>query len=278
MAATEYVFTNPVSVEPMDIDQNSANSNSANSVENESKQKAASKLEKYAVVLNRPPGHHCDGQKCSGYCYINNIAVAIEKRLNKDTRVLILDIDVHHGDGTQKLFYDNPNVLTVSFHQYDGTFYPQSGLRTEYGPSDTHVAYGTNINVPLSEGASDSDVLYGLLYMVWQIVMVFKPDIAFYACGTDGIAGDKANNATIFTPNLYGRVASELCAFVSLIVVTTEGGYTTKYLSAGMSAVLKGLSGEFGISEDVCEEDVLPSTVDNIAATKRDLQRVYGTF
>eukprot|EP01084_Bolivina_argentea_P151462 264353_1 len=233
---------------------------------------------KYAVVLNRPPGHHCDGEKYSGYCFINSTAVAIEKQLNEDTRVLVLDIDVHHGDGTQKLFYTEPTVLAVSFHQYDGSFFPVSGLRTEYGPSRRHAAYGTNVNVPLGHGASDLDVLYALRSMVWNIVEKFKPDIAFYAVGTDGVAGDKANAATIFTPSLYGQVAYELRKYVDLIVVTTEGGYTTDYLSSGMSAVLHGLTGQIDTEyypSELNENDILATTVHTVAATTSDLRRVY---
>ena len=143
----------------------------------------AEDLRKYAVVLNRPPGHHCDGKSYSGYCYINNTAVAIEKELNADTKVLVLDVDVHHGDGTQKIFYNDASVLTVSFHQYDGSFFPISGTRTEYGPSRRHLAYGTNINVPLGQKASDLDVLYALRNMVWTVVKKFDPKIAFLSLG-----------------------------------------------------------------------------------------------
>ena len=135
----------------------------------------------------------------------------------------MLDIDVHHGDGTQKLFYAEPSVLTVSLHQYDGHFFPSTGSRTEYGLSRRHQAYGTNVNIPLGKQASDLDVLYALRNMVWHIVEKFQPDIAFYAVGTDGVANDKANNSTIFTPSLYGQVAYELRKYVNLIVVTTEG-------------------------------------------------------
>eukprot|EP01084_Bolivina_argentea_P167847 291202_1 len=254
MDATKYVFNN----------------NDENNEKNNNK--------RYAVVLNRPPGHHCDGEKYSGYCYINNIGVAIEKQLNQDTKVLVLDIDVHHGDGTQKLFYNEPTVLTISFHQYDGTFFPTSGLRTEYGPSRRHAAYGTNINIPLDANASDLDVLYALRNMVWKIVEKFKPDIAFYACGTDGIANDKANNSTIFTPNLYGQIAYELTKYCKLIIVTTEGGYTTKYLTNGMNCVLHGLTGQINIKHypnEFNENDILPSTIHNVAATTSDLRRVY---
>jgi len=234
---------------------------------------------KYAVVLNRPPGHHCDGGKYSGYCYINSTAVAIEKHLNTDTKVLVLDIDVHHGDGTQKIFYGEPTVLTVSFHQYDGHFFPSSGMRTEYGPSRRHKAYGTNINVPLDKQASDFDVLYALRRMVWEMVAKFKPDIAFYAVGTDGVAGDKANNSTIFTPSLYGQIAYELTKYTNLIVVTTEGGYTTQFLADGMSCVLHGLTGNIDTNhypETIKEEDILPSTVHTVAATRSDLRKVYN--
>jgi len=235
-------------------------------------------IRKYAVVLNRPPGHHCDGSKYSGYCYINNTALAIEKELNMDTKVLVLDVDVHHGDGTQKLFYAEPTVLTVSFHQFDGTFFPISGSRTEYGPSRRHAAYGTNINVPLCENASDLDVLYALRNMVWNIVQKFEPKIAFLSLGTDGVAGDKANNSTIFTPSLYGQIAFELQQYVQLIVVTTEGGYTTKYLANGMNCVLHGLTGQINANHyplNILANDVLNSTVHTVAATISDLRRVY---
>ena len=233
----------------------------------------------FAVVLNRPPGHHCDGKKYSGYCFINNTAVAIEKQLEEDTKILILDVDVHHGDGTQNIFYSEPNVLTISIHEYDGSFFPATGERGQYGTSRRHKAYGTNINIPLESGASDFDVLYVLRNLLWEIVEKYAPDICFYSVGTDGIANDKANNSTIFTPNLYGQIAFELQQFVDLIVVTTEGGYTKKYLADGMRSVLHGLTGKIAddkqYSMDLKNEYILQSTIETVYLTKSDLRRVY---
>eukprot|EP00485_Elphidium_margaritaceum_P012309 CAMPEP_0202693840 /NCGR_PEP_ID=MMETSP1385-20130828/7860_1 /ASSEMBLY_ACC=CAM_ASM_000861 /TAXON_ID=933848 /ORGANISM="Elphidium margaritaceum" /LENGTH=921 /DNA_ID=CAMNT_0049349587 /DNA_START=41 /DNA_END=2806 /DNA_ORIENTATION=+ len=264
----------------MDVDDAETHAEEQNKEkeEEEEKKKKKEPSKNYAVVLNRPPGHHADGEKYSGYCYINNTAVAIEKLLNPETRVLVLDIDVHHGDGTQKLFYTEPTVLTVSFHQYDGTFFPVTGARTEYGPSRRHAAYGTNVNVPLARYATDLDVLYSLRTMVWKIVEKFKPDVAFYAVGTDGVANDKANNSTLFSTSLYGQIAYELRSYCDHIIVTTEGGYTTSFLADGMNSVLHGLVGSISTDHyptDITEDQVLDTTVRTVASTTSDLRRVY---
>ena len=249
----------------------------------------------YAVVLNRPPGHHCDGSKYSGYCFLNNTAVAIEKCLNRLTKVLILDIDIHHGDGTQKIFWNESNVLHISLHQYDGDFFPCSGKRCDYGPSRRHAAYGTNINIPLSAGSNDWDVLYCLRYLVWPIVLQYKPTIAFYSVGTDGVAFDKANPDTLYSTDLYGQVAYELTKYVEKIVVTTEGGYTTDFLANGMDCVFKGLThdmnaikyGKYDINNinsttindegyNISTSKVLWNTADVVKCTRSDLRRVWN--
>ncbi|ETO24751.1 putative catalytic subunit of a class II histone deacetylase complex, partial [Reticulomyxa filosa] len=201
---------------------------------------------KYALTLNRPPGHHCDGHNSHGYCYINNVAVSIDQvrhSINSKIKILVLDVDIHHGDGTQKLFYCDPFVLTVSFHQYDGVFYPCTGKRKEYGPSHLHEAFGTNINIPLYHDFTDYDMLYALRNVVWPIVEQFQPELAFYAVGTDGVEGDLAGPDTRLTPLVFGQICFELKQRCNKIVVVTEGGYTTSYLAEGFDSVLRALSG-----------------------------------
>ena len=284
---------------------NSSNSNNSNSNsinikngENGSTNTNGSDT-RYAVVLNRPPGHHCNGREYSGYCFINNTAVAIEKCLTSDTKIFILDIDIHHGNGTQSIFYGEKNVLHVSLHEFDGYFFPCTGDRNEFGPSSRHEAFGTNINVTLTPGCDNWDVLYSLKYCIWPIVEQFKPDIAFYSVGTDGITNDKSNADTFYSAKLYGTIAKQLKKYVNKIVVTTEGGYSTHLLANGMKSVLQGLSeqeqdsqvsekskSECGDNGDESKDDefgfesielknVLWDTVETVKYIRTSLRRVW---
>ncbi|ETO29289.1 hypothetical protein RFI_07835 [Reticulomyxa filosa] len=255
--------------------------------EKEKKERAREKYKndkckkRYAVTLNRPPGHHCDGQRIHGYCYINNVAASIDrvcKVMDTKMKILVLDVDVHHGDGTQKLFYSNPNVLTISFHQFDGTFFPCTGERKEYGPSRGHAAYGTNINIPLHPGATDYDLLYALRNVVWPIVDEFQPEIAYYAVGTDGVDGDRACPDTKLSPLIYGQVCYELMSRCSKIVVTTEGGYTTSFLADGMNSVMQALTGSHNVNifpSSFAQAWIRPETKNAVECTRSDLKKIY---
>jgi len=228
-----------------------------------------------AAVLIRPPGHHCNGKKAHGFCLINHTAYAIERVLNKDTKVAILDVDVHHGDGMQDMYYKNPNVLTISVHRYDGQFFPGSGCSYELGPSQRHRAYGRNINIPLLEGAGDHDLLYAFRKVLLPVINEFNPEILYYACGTDGVAGDKSGAGINYSPSVFGQLAYELRGLPRVVLVT-QGGYTVSLLKAGIDCALSGLGGEKSVciyNEDLSETSI--NTKDVVNSVTFDLRNFY---
>lgn len=136
---------------------------------------------KNAIAVIRPPGHHAEPDQASGFCLFNNVSVAVRVTMQNQPeiqRVLILDWDVHHGNGTQTAFYDDPNVLFISLHRYEnGTFYPG----TDYGGLDKcgeDAGLGRNVNIPWStKGMGDADYIHAFEKVVMPISREFNPDL-----------------------------------------------------------------------------------------------------
>src|SRR5207302_244082 len=134
-----------------------------------------------AFALVRPPGHHAERNRAMGFCLYNNIAVAAAHAIARGLdRVAVVDIDVHHGNGTQWMFYDDPHVLYVSSHQYP--FYPGTGAADEVG---TGAGEGFTVNVPLEAGATDAD--YEVVYheAVVPVLEEFSPQLVLVSAGFD---------------------------------------------------------------------------------------------
>jgi len=179
----------------------------------------------------RPPGHHAEPDKAMGFCLFNNVALAaayarIEHRLD---RVAIVDIDLHHGNGTQACFYDNPHVLFISSHQFP--FYPGTG---DYGEIGIGEGQGYTVNFPLPAGTGDAT--FGPLYtqLVRPILEQYGPQLILVSCGFDGYFDDPLGGLRL-TPAGYAsaaasliRVAEETCQ--GKIGFVLEGGYSPRGL------------------------------------------------
>ena len=142
----------------------------------------------FAVV--RPPGHHADCGRATGFCFFNNAAVAARVALERGAarRVLILDWDVHHGNGVQDILYEDPRVLYVSLHRYGDGFYPGTGAATEIGAG---AGKGFNVNIPWEEkGLGDADYLAAFDLVVDPVAKSFDPDLVIVAAGFDAAEGD----------------------------------------------------------------------------------------
>jgi acetoin utilization deacetylase AcuC-like enzyme len=193
----------------------------------------------------RPPGHHAEASRAMGFCLFNNVAVGAEYLLEKHNhkRILILDWDLHHGNGTQNSFYDRNDVLYFSTHQYP--HYPGTGHWSETGQGDGE---GFTINVPLSPGKTDSDYLYIFEKLLSPIAEKFQPDFILVSAGFDIYEGDPLGGMQI-TAEGFGALANALMRLAGKhckdrILFALEGGYNLQGLSAGSKKVLLQLSGQ----------------------------------
>jgi acetoin utilization deacetylase AcuC-like enzyme len=194
------------------------------------------------AALVRPPGHHAEADKSMGFCLFNNVAVAAAhaRTLGAD-RVAVVDIDVHHGNGTQWMFYGDPNVLYVSLHQYP--YYPGTGAATEVG---RHEGRGFTLNVPLGAGATDAD--YDLVFRsaVVPALEAFAPDLLLISAGYDAHHRDPLAAMRVSTEG-FAALVGHLWAIASArspggLVLVTEGGYDLPALSDGLEVSLEVLS------------------------------------
>jgi acetoin utilization deacetylase AcuC-like enzyme len=192
-------------------------------------------------ALPRPPGHHALTDRAMGFCILNNVAVAAAhaRALGRE-RVLVLDWDVHHGNGTEAMFYSDPTVLVVSLHQYPN--YPGTGAAHDLGRGDGR---GHNVNLPLPPGATDSVYAAAFERLVLPVIEAFAPDFALVSCGFDAHQRDplaqmelSAGGFASMTTSLL-RGLPERCP----LGLVLEGGYDLQALTESSRAVAEVLLG-----------------------------------
>jgi acetoin utilization deacetylase AcuC-like enzyme len=197
-----------------------------------------------AFALVRPPGHHATAGQAKGFCLFNNIAIAAKYALTeyKLERLLIIDFDVHHGNGTQEAFYDNPQVMYISTHQYP--FYPGTGSIEETGSG---AAEGTNINIPLPAGCGDAEYLKVFEQIITPAAQRFNPQLILVSAGYDGHRADPLAMMELTVAG-FGQMtgvikglADELCG--GHLAFTLEGGYDLNALAASVKATFDTLLG-----------------------------------
>ena len=196
-----------------------------------------------SFVVVRPPGHHALADRPMGFCLFNNLAVAARYAQQKlgYKRIFVVDWDVHHGNGTQALFYDDPSVLFLSFHQYP-FWPPDSGWYTEDGAGD---GKGYNVNIPLPAGTGDKGYLKGWDEIVKPVCQEYQPDLIMLSAGYDAHQADPLGQQQISTTG-YALLTQRLRELADegnrKIVGFLEGGYNTKSLSDAVVATMKVLN------------------------------------
>ena len=197
---------------------------------------------KAAFSFNRPPGHHATEDRGMGFCIYNHAAIAAKYLQNKYSlsRVLIIDFDVHHGNGTQDIFYDDPSVFYFSIHQHP--FYPGTGRPTETGMADGE---GFTLNIDLPKGSGDEEFIKGFSEELIPKMNDFKPEFILISAGFDAHDNDLLGKLS-YTPKGYSQVAKIINSIYKKsnakgIMYMLEGGYVPENIDNASQAIIKRL-------------------------------------
>jgi len=198
-----------------------------------------------AFVLARPPGHHADSSHAFGFCIFNNVALAaqhLRKRFGLN-RILILDLDSHHGNGTQEIFYDTNEVLYVSLHE-DPSEFPQTGFIDEIGEKQ---GLGFTVNIPFPFRTGDPSYWKAVKTIVVPIARQYKPEFILISAGFDGyyrdIIGELSLSAQIFLRVFQAFLNLADYACEGRMVATLEGGYCLRFLRKIVPAIIRQMAG-----------------------------------
>ncbi len=232
-----------------------------------------------ALVATRPPGHHATPTQGMGFCLLSNIAITAryaQAAYPQIERVLIVDYDVHHGNGTQDVFYEDPSVMFVSTHQYP--WYPGSGAAREVGNG---LGLGATLNMPLGAGAGDE--CFSALYeqILWPVARRYAPNLILVSAGFDAHWAEDSGLGQLrlslpgyahLTRELK-KMAAELCE--GRLIVIMEGGYNLEVLSHGMVNAARILLGDEDLL-DPLGSAAKQTPVSGIAPLLAELKRLHG--
>lgn len=189
-----------------------------------------------AYALCRPPGHHAFVDLAGGFCFLNSTAIAAEALVRAGHRPAILDVDLHHGSGTQGIFYARGDVLTMSIHAHPESFYPFFwDYENERG---TGPGLGANLNLPLPTGTGDAGFLEALAAGLARI-RAFVPDLLVIALGLDTYQGDPFGGLAVSTPG-FARIAAAAAGLGLPTLIVQEGGYLCPELGDNLESFLTG--------------------------------------
>ncbi len=207
----------------------------------------------YGLGLLRPPGHHARPGSAMGFCLLNNVAVAAAHARQRGVdRVLVLDWDVHHGNGTQEMFYGDPSVLYVSLHE--SPFYPGTGARDELGTGD---GLGFTVNLPLVAGAGDAVYVAAFERVVAPIAEQYQPELLLVSAGFDAHVRDPLAGMCV-TEAGYASMLEQMLATLpdrgaGRVALLLEGGYDLRALGSSLLATLHVLDGRSDAGQGLVE-------------------------
>lgn len=199
---------------------------------------AASSDLKFGFLALRPPGHHATPDRAMGFCLINNIGVTAGVLASQGAKVAIIDWDVHHGNGTQAMFYTDPRVLYMSIHQFP--FYPYEGRAEEVGAGP---GVGTTVNIPVPAGTAGDGYRAAFQEIIIPVLRQFAPDWILVSAGYDAHSEDPLAELRLEADD-FGWMASQLSAIQKPVLLFLEGGYHLPALTTSVTATLLGLVGE----------------------------------
>ena len=245
-----------------------------------------------AFAIVRPPGHHAHRvvHGARGFCNINNEAVMVESIRKKypKKKIAFVDTDAHHADGTQEIFYHDPNVLHISLHQDGRTLFPGSGFVNEFGGP---TAYAKTLNIPLPPGTSDQGLFYAINQFVLPVLNDFQPDLIINAAGQDNHYSDPLTNM-----NISAKGYAEMNELLDPDLAILQGGYSIEsalpYINVGLILAMAGLDysqvKEPDYDPQLLKQDqsITEEIKETVARLKkiwknrnsRDLKEVYGDF
>ncbi|KAH8317540.1 hypothetical protein KR074_012496 [Drosophila pseudoananassae] len=215
------------------------------------------------MAIIRPPGHHAMKAEFNGYCFFNNVALAAQHALDlhKLQRILIIDYDVHHGQGTQRFFYNDPRVLYFSIHRFEyGSFWPHLD-ESDYHATGSGPGTGYTFNVPLNRtGMTNGDYLAIFQQLLLPVALEFQPELIIVSAGYDAALGCPEGEMEV-TPACYPHLLNPLLRLAdSKVAVILEGGYCLESLAEGAALTLRSLLG-----------DPCPPLVEELALPRREL-------
>ncbi len=191
--------------------------------------------------------HHAGPELAAGFCYMNDVALACYVLAEHGKRVLYLDVDVHHGDGVQDVFYERDDVLTISLHENGRTLFPGTGFIDEIGRGPGE---GYSVNLPFIPGTYDDVYLYAFKETVLPLILAYSPDVIVFELGADTLAGDPLAHLKL-TNNAYVEIIEDLLRVNKPILMTGGGGYNVENTVRAWALAWSVMSGTDSFLQDL---------------------------